>query len=49
VGLTNGGVEAVDVGPLETKDASRVRIRWYVGMTVLRDSAIARMNGVAAS
>ena len=31
VGLTNGGIEAVDVGPLETKDASRVRIRWYVG------------------
>jgi hypothetical protein len=49
VGLTNGGIEAVDVGPLETKDASRVRIRWYVGMTVLRDSAVARMNGVSAS
>ncbi|MCC7372177.1 MAG: phage major capsid protein [Chloroflexi bacterium] len=49
VGLTNGGVEAIDVGPLETKDASRVRIRWYVGMAVLRDSAIARMNGVSAS
>lgn len=49
VGLTNGGVEAVDVGPLETKDASRVRIRWYVGMAVLRDSAVARMNGVSGS
>ena len=49
VGLTNGGIEAIDVGPLETKDASRVRIRWYVGLAVLRDSAIARMNGVAAA
>jgi hypothetical protein len=49
VGLTNGGIEAIDVGPLETKDASRVRIRWYVGMAVLRDSAVARMNGVAAT
>ena len=49
VGLTNGGVEAIDVGPLETKDASRVRIRWYVGMAVLRDSAVARMNGVSAA
>jgi len=49
VGLTNGGVEAIDVGPLETKDASRVRIRWYVGLAVLRDSAVARMNGVAAN
>lgn len=49
VGLTNGGIEAIDVGALETKDASRVRIRWYVGMAVLRDSAIARMNGVSGS
>ncbi|HZO29345.1 MAG TPA: phage major capsid protein [Chloroflexota bacterium] len=49
VGLTNGGIEAVDIGPLETKDASRVRIRWYVGLAVLRDSAIARMNGVSAA
>lgn len=49
VGLTNGGIEAIDIGPLETKDASRVRIRWYVGLAILRDSAIARMNGVNAS
>jgi len=49
VGLTNGGIEAIDVGALETKDASRVRIRWYVGIAVLRDSAVARMNGVSAS
>jgi hypothetical protein len=33
----------------ETKDASRVRVRWYVGMAVLRDSAVARMNGVSAA
>ena len=49
VGLTNGRIEAVDIGPLETKDASRVRIRWYVGLAVLRDSAVARMNGVSAA
>ena len=49
VGLTNGGIEALDIGPLETKDASRVRIRWYVGLAVLRDSAVARMNGVSAA
>jgi hypothetical protein len=46
VGLTNGGVEAIDVGQLETKDASRVRVRWYVGLALLRDSAIARLKGV---
>jgi hypothetical protein len=49
VGLTNGGLEAIDIGPLETKDAERVRIRWYVGMAALRQSAIARMNGVSAA
>ncbi|MCC6179474.1 MAG: phage major capsid protein [Chloroflexi bacterium] len=49
VGLTNGGVQAIDVGQLETKDASRVRVRWYVGLAVLRDSAVARMNGVSAN
>jgi len=45
-GLTNGGVQVIDVGQLETKDAVRTRIRWYVSMALLRDSA-ARMNGVS--
>lgn len=49
VGLTNGGLEVIDVGQLESKDASRVRVRWYVGLALLRDTAIARMNGVAAA
>jgi hypothetical protein len=49
VGLTNGGVEVIDLGQLESKDGSRVRVRWYVGMAVLRDSAVARMNGIAAT
>jgi hypothetical protein len=49
VGLTNGGVEVIDVGQLESKDAARVRVRWYVGLALLRDSAVARMNGVAAA
>ncbi len=49
VGLTNGGIEVIDVGQLESKDASRVRVRWYVGLALLRDTAVARMNGVAAA
>lgn len=49
VGLQNGGVEVVDVGQLESKDASRVRIRWYVGLALLRDSAVARLQGVNAT
>ncbi|MBA2448352.1 MAG: phage major capsid protein [Chloroflexi bacterium] len=46
VGLTNGGLDVIDVGQLESKDASRVRLRWYVGLALLRDSAIARLKGV---
>jgi HK97 family phage major capsid protein len=49
VGLQNGEIEVVDVGQLESKDASRVRIRWYVGLALLRDSALARLRGVDAS
>jgi len=49
VGLQNGGLEVVDVGQLEAKDASRVRIRWYVGLALLRDSALARLKAVNAS
>ena len=44
VGLQNGSVEVVDLGQLESKDATRVRIRWYVGLALLRDSAIGRVK-----
>ena len=49
VGLQNGGIEVVDMGQLEGKDASRVRIRWYVGVALLRDSAVARLQGVSGA
>ena len=49
VGLTNGGVDVIDVGQLESKDASRVRVRWYVGAALMRDSAMARISGVSAA
>lgn len=49
VGLQNGGIEAVDIGQLETKDATRVRIRWYVSIALLRESALARLQGVTAN
>lgn len=48
-GLQNGAIEVVDVGQLESKDAARVRIRWYVSLALLRDSAIARLKGINAS
>jgi hypothetical protein len=49
VGLQNGEIEVIDVGQLESKDASRVRVRWYVGLALLRDSALARLRGIDAS
>jgi hypothetical protein len=46
VGLQNGGIEVLDVGQLQTKDATRVRLRWYVSIAILRDSALARIKGI---
>jgi hypothetical protein len=46
VGRQNGTLEAIDLGQLESKDAQRVRIRWYVSIAVLRDSAIANLHSL---
>jgi hypothetical protein len=48
-GLQNGGIEVIDVGQLEAKDAVRMRIRWYVGLALFRDNACARLRGLGAS
>jgi len=48
-GLQNGGIDVIDVGQLETKDAVRTRIRWYVGLALFRDNACARLRGINAS
>lgn len=48
-GLQNGGIEVIDVGQLESKDATRVRLRWYCGLALLRDTAIARLKGINGS
>lgn len=45
-GIQNGGIEVVDIGQLETKDATRVRIRWYVGLALGRDSAVAALRAI---
>lgn len=45
-GLTNGGVQAYDLGELETKPAYRHRIEFYVGMGVFGGHAAARLKGV---
>ena len=48
-GLQNGGIEVVDVGQLEAKDAVRTRIRWYCGLALFRDNACARLRGINAN
>ena len=48
-GLQNGGIEVVDVGQLETKDAVRVRIRWYCGLALFNQLRCAKLIGVNAS
>lgn len=48
-GLQNGGIEAVDIGQLETKDATRVRIRWYCGLALFNQMRCAKLVGVLAN
>ncbi len=46
MGLTNDFIQADEIGPLETKDAFRTRIKWYVGLLNFRDVALATMTGL---
>ncbi|MEO8288640.1 MAG: major capsid protein [Chloroflexota bacterium] len=45
-GLQNGPITVVPIGNLETKDAWRTRIKWYVSLALFRDVALARLEGV---
>lgn len=49
VGLENGGVQVEDVGSLETKDARRWRVKWYVSMALLSTLSLARVDGITAA
>lgn len=46
LGITNGGVQAYDLGELEEKPAYRTRIEFYCGMAVQGGRAAARLTGV---
>lgn len=48
-GLTNGGLQAYEVGELQEKPAYRARIEFYCGMAVFGGKAAARLTGVLAS
>jgi hypothetical protein len=49
MGLENGGIQIDEVGDLETKDATRWRIKWYSSLAVMSLLGIARVKGINAT
>jgi hypothetical protein len=46
-GLTApGGLTVERVGSLETKDASRIRVKWYAGLALFNSVKLAKLTGV---
>lgn len=45
-GIQNGGIDARDLGELETKPALRTRVEWYSGMAVYKGRAAARLRHI---
>jgi len=47
VGLTGpGGLTVERVGSLETKDATRVRVKWYVALAIFNQLKLSRLVGI---
>ena len=47
VGLTSpGGIQIERVGSLETKDATRTRVKWYVSLALFNTAKLAKLSGV---
>ena len=49
MGLQNGEIAIDEVGELETKDATRWRIKWYAGLASFSELATARLGGITAA
>lgn len=49
MGLENGGIQVETIGELETKDATRHRIKWYASLAVMGTLGVARLKGINAS
>ena len=46
-GLTApGGLQVERVGSLETKDASRTRVKWYVSLALFNTLKLSKLTGV---
>lgn len=46
MGLEHGGIQVDPIGELETKDATRWRIKWYAGVAVFSMLGVARVKGI---
>ncbi len=46
LGLEHGGIQIEKVGELETKDATRWRLKWYAGLSVFSTLGVARVKGI---
>jgi HK97 family phage major capsid protein len=46
MGLEHGGIAIEPVGELETKDATRWRVKWYCGLAVFSMLGTARLRGI---
>jgi hypothetical protein len=48
MGLEHGGITVEQIGELETKDATRSRIKWYTGLALFSDLGAAKLTGILA-
>ena len=46
VGIENGGIDARDLGELESKPVFRTRVEWYSGMALYHGRAAGRLRGI---
>lgn len=49
MGLENGGIQVERVGELETKDATRTRLKWYCGLALFSELGAAKLEGISAT
>lgn len=43
------GIVVDEIGPLETKDARRYRVKWYVNFAIFATLAIAKVDGISSA
>jgi hypothetical protein len=45
-GGENAGIVVENVGTVQTKDATRIRLKWYVGMVLKSTRSIGQLSGI---